>query len=180
MCIWYTLCDVHISKKPGAQFNAYDSLFSIRKQPIESLQSLYSRIDTSMQNIQDLCPTAFTLKDLDDELHSMALIRSLPNEYRSHTHSLMILDDLNKNMIREAFLAKETNSQRRGEKFNTGTSNLALASSNTSKSDLECDFCGFKGHTSLDCCKLAAARIYACKLCHKCKFLPHIVLPTPN
>ena len=75
----------------------------------------------------------------------------------------MLLDDLNKNMIREAFLAEETNSQRRGEQFNAGTSNLALASSNTSKSNLECDFCGFKGHTLSDCHKLAAARIYACK-----------------
>ena len=85
--IWSTLRDAHMSKKPGARFNAYDSLFSIRKQPNESLQSLCGRIDTSIQIIQDLRPTAFTLKDLDDELHSMALIRSLPDEYRSLTHS---------------------------------------------------------------------------------------------
>ena len=72
--IWTALRDVHISKKPGARFNAYDNLFSIRKQPNESLQSLCARIDTSMQNIQDLRPAGFTLKELDDELHSMALI----------------------------------------------------------------------------------------------------------
>ena len=52
--IWSTLHDVHMSKKPGAQFNTYDELFSIRKQPNESLQSLCTRIDISMQNIQDL------------------------------------------------------------------------------------------------------------------------------
>ena len=46
---------------------------------------------------------------MDNELHSMALIRSLPNEYKSLSQSLMLLDDLNKNMIREAFLAEETN-----------------------------------------------------------------------
>ena len=116
--IWTTLRDVHMSKKPGARFNAYDSLFSIRKQPNKSLQSLCSRIDASMQNIQDLRPEAFTIKDLDDELHSMALIRSLPEEYKSLTHSLMLLDDLNKNTIREEFLAEETNSRRRGEQAN--------------------------------------------------------------
>ena len=112
--IWATLRDVHMSKKPGARFNAYDDLFSIRKQPNESLQSLCARIDASMQSIQDLRPAAFTLKDLDDELHSMALIRSLPDEYKSLSQSLMLIDDLNKNTIREAFLAEETNTRRRG------------------------------------------------------------------
>ena len=161
--IWTTLRDVHMSKKPGARFNAYDDLFSIRKQPNESLQSLCARIDLSMQNIQGLRPDTFTLKDLDDELHSMTLIRSLPDEYRSLSHSLMLLDDLNKTTIREAFLAEETNSRRRGEQNVAQTSDLALASSATSTSTQECDFCGFKGHTSLECRKLAAARTQARK-----------------
>jgi hypothetical protein len=159
--IWTTLRDVHMSKKPGARFNAYDTLFSIRKQPNESLQSLCARIDTSMQNIQDLRPTAFTLKELDDELHSMALIRSLPDEYKSLSQSLMLLDDLNKTKIREAFLAEETNSRRRGEETIAGTSDLALSSANTSKSDQECDFCGLTGHTSSECRKLVSARAWA-------------------
>src|ERR1700728_4797408 len=90
--IWTTLRDVHMSKKPGARFNAYDSLFSIRKQQNESLQSLCARIDASMQTIQDLRPTPFTLKEMDDELHSMALIRSLPDEYKSLSQSLMLMD----------------------------------------------------------------------------------------
>ena len=75
----------------------------------------------------------------------------------------MLLDDLNKNTIREAFLAEETNSQRRGEQSTAGSSDLALASSNTSKSDVECDFCGYKGHISSECRKLVAARAYARK-----------------
>ena len=161
--IWTTLCDVHMSKKPGARFNAYDSLFSIRKQPNESLQSLCARIDASMQSIQDLRPSTFTLKEMDDELHSMALIRSLPEEYKSLSQSLMLLDDLNKTKIRDAFSAEETNSQRRGEQFNAGTSDLALSSLNVAKHDQECDFCGLKGHTSSECRKLVAARIYARK-----------------
>ena len=52
--------------------------------------SLCAGIDASMQNIQNLRPTAFNMKDLDDELHSMALIRFLPEEYKSLTHSLML------------------------------------------------------------------------------------------
>jgi len=161
--IWTTLRDVHMSKKPGARFNAYDDLFCIRKRPNESLQSLCARIDVSMQHIQDLRPTAFTLNDLDDELHSMALIRSLPDEYKSLAQSLMLLDDLNKNTIREAFLAEETNSRRRAEQSIAGTSDLALVSFNNSKNDQECDFCGFKGHTSADCRKLVSARAWARK-----------------
>ena len=39
--IWTTLRNAHMSQKPGARFNAYDNLFSIRKQPNESLQSLF-------------------------------------------------------------------------------------------------------------------------------------------
>jgi transposase InsO family protein len=159
--IWTTLRDVHMSKKPGARFNAYDELFSIRKQPNESLQSLCARIDGSMQNIQDLRPQAFTLTDFDDELHSMALIRALPEEYKSLTQSLMLLDDLNKNTIREAFLAEETNSRKRGEQYTTPTSNVVLAASNNSKTVKECDFCGMKYHTSSECRKLVAARLAA-------------------
>ena len=66
-----------------------------------------------MQNTQDLQPASFTLKDLDDELHSMTLIRSLPDEYKSLSQSLMLLNDLNKSMIREVFLAEKTNSRKR-------------------------------------------------------------------
>jgi hypothetical protein len=93
----------------------------------------------------------FTLKKLDDELHSMALIRSLPDEFKSLSQSLMLHNDLNKTKIREAFLAEETNNRRRGEEITAGTSDLALATSYTSytshtshnsKHDQECDFCG--------------------------------------
>ena len=149
---------VHMSKKPGARFNAYDNLFSIRKQPNKSLQSLCARINSTM-----LRPTTFTLKEMDDELHSMALIQSLPEEYKSLSQSLMLFDNLNKTKTREAFLAEETNSQRRGEQNMAGTSDLALHSSNKTKNNEECDFCGYKGHTSSECRKLVAARAYARK-----------------
>ncbi len=44
--MWAALAAVHLQKRPGARFNAYDDLFSIRKQEDESLQSLMNRVDT--------------------------------------------------------------------------------------------------------------------------------------
>ena len=114
-----------------------------------------------MQHKQDLRPEKFTLKEIDNELHSMALIRSLPNEYKSLLQSLMLYNDLNKTKIREAFLAEETKSQRRGEQSIAGMSEIALARSDNSKTELECDFCSIKGHTSQTCWKLVSACNYA-------------------
>ncbi len=79
--MWAALAAVHLQKRPGARFNAYDDLFSIRKQEDESLQSLMNRVDTAIHRIQDLRPKDFTLSNLDDELASMTLIRSLTEEY---------------------------------------------------------------------------------------------------
>ncbi|KAF8955878.1 hypothetical protein BDZ97DRAFT_1596216, partial [Flammula alnicola] len=70
--IWTALCDIHQQKRPGACFNAYDDLFSIRKQEDETLGP---QVDTSIRHIQDLRPTGFDLAKLDDELASMAMIR---------------------------------------------------------------------------------------------------------
>ena len=39
--MWELLEAAHLSKKPGAQFNAYDNLFSIRKQDDETLVNLW-------------------------------------------------------------------------------------------------------------------------------------------
>ena len=72
---------------------------------------------------------------MDDELHSMALIWSLPDEYKSLSQSLMLLDDLNKTKIREAFLAEEMNSQRRREQIGVGTLDIALATAQSSQND---------------------------------------------
>ena len=62
-------------------------------------------------------------------------------------------------------MAEETNSRKRGEQDIPQTSDIALYSSNSSKSEQECDFCGIKGHTSADCRKLVSACAYACKPC---------------
>ena len=46
--IWAALSAIHLQKCPGICFNAYDDLFSIRKQEDETLQTLMNRVDTSI------------------------------------------------------------------------------------------------------------------------------------
>jgi len=46
--IWDALSAIHLQKRPGMHFNAYDDLFSIRRQEDESLQTLMNRMDTSI------------------------------------------------------------------------------------------------------------------------------------
>ncbi len=72
--MWKALEEAYVIKRPGARFNAYDDLFSIRKKEEESLSSLANRVDECITSIQNLRPSSFTLADLDDELRSMALI----------------------------------------------------------------------------------------------------------
>jgi hypothetical protein len=99
--MWAALAAVHLQKRPGARFNAYDDLFSIRKQEEETLQSLMNRVETAINHIQDLRPKDFTLSSLDDELASMTLIRALPDEFSMFASSLLLLDKLEKSTIHQ-------------------------------------------------------------------------------
>jgi hypothetical protein len=72
--MWTSLQSVHLQKRPGMRFNAYDDLFNIRKLEEESLQSLINRVEDAVKSIRDLRPKDFTLDKLDEELASMALI----------------------------------------------------------------------------------------------------------
>ena len=55
--MWKLLEVAHVSRKPGACFNAYNDLFSIRKQEMD----LGVRIEKGIQAIQNLCPAKFTI-----------------------------------------------------------------------------------------------------------------------
>ena len=101
--MWELLEAAHLSKKPGARFNAYDDLFNIRKQDDETLVDLGVRIEKAMQTIQNLRPADFTITKLDAELQCMALIRSLPEEYQHLFMSLLLKDKLDKSTILQAF-----------------------------------------------------------------------------
>ena len=109
--IWSTLESIHLQQHPGAQFNAWDDFFSIRKKQDESLTSLITRIEDSMSKIQQLHPkeasSPYTIKDLDNELICMAMVRSLGDEYSHFASSLLLFQSLEKDRLKEAFLAEE-------------------------------------------------------------------------
>ena len=154
--IWIRLEAAHVSKKPAMRFNAYSDLFSIRKRSDESLNSLMIRIDQAMQQIRDLRPKAFTLSDLEDELHSMAMISSLPAEYDSFRSSLMLLDQIDKKTLQETFRNEEINRIRSQNEVSSSVSSKALVSS--SAQAVVCDFCSYSGHTLSQCYKYLAAQ----------------------
>jgi hypothetical protein len=107
--MWHLLQKPHLQQKPGARFNAYNDLFSIQKDQKESLVDLGVRIEKAMGTIQNLCPKDFTLEKLDEELQSMALIRALPDEYAHLSSSLLLMENLDKNTILQAFRSEELN-----------------------------------------------------------------------
>jgi hypothetical protein len=138
--MWGALEAVHMQKRPGTHFNAYDDLFSIRKRDEEDLQSLINRVDDSIHRIRDLRSTGFTLDQLDDELASMTLIRAPPDDYNAFVSSLLLKDDLDKISSVQNVFVREDN-QRKRRQDDSPTVGNALAASSTS-----CTFCSFTGH----------------------------------
>ena len=160
--MWKLLEEAHLSKKPGARFNAYDDLFNIRKQDDETLVGMGVRIEKAMQTIQNLRPTTFTIDALDGELQCMALIRALPDEYRHLSSSLLLMDKLDKNVIMQAFRSEEQNHQRQAESLNQAKAGGARGKWNGSgkwsghkyKKDythVQCFGCGEFGHMANNC-----------------------------
>ena len=143
--MWKKLEGVHLQKKPGTRFNAYEVLFSIRKAEEESLTTLMARADKAMQNVKALRPTTFTLDDLDKELVCMALIRSLPADYNNFASSLLLLDSLDLTKLQSAFQNEEM--QRTARHIDTSPA-LAL---HTSQQHGSCYFCGGTSHFEKDC-----------------------------
>ncbi|KII82896.1 hypothetical protein PLICRDRAFT_78957, partial [Plicaturopsis crispa FD-325 SS-3] len=101
------LLEVHMDKRPGTCFNAYDNLFSIQKRNNDSLPALVARVQAAMRDVINLRPASFTLATLDDELRAMAMIRALPSEFDAFTSSLMLHDKLDVASITQAFLTEE-------------------------------------------------------------------------
>ena len=77
--------------------------------------SVTNRIDGDMCTIQNLRPKGFTLEKLDEDLASMAMIHSLPDDYSSFVSSLLLMDKLEKSTIQQAFHTEETQRCHRSE-----------------------------------------------------------------
>ena len=89
------------------RFNAWKQFFSVHMEENESLSSLMTRIDAAMVKVKNLRPASFSLDDLDKELVSMTMIRSLPAHYSGFASSLTLLDKLDKDTLQAAFINEE-------------------------------------------------------------------------
>ena len=157
--MWSKLESAHLQQKPGARFNAYDELFTIRKSDDESLLDLGMRIEKCMGTIQNLRPKDFTIDKLDDELQCMALIRALPDEFSHLTANLLLMDKLDKDKILQVFRSEELNRQRRaaGEAVNQvrgqgqGQSKQPYYQGKKFLKGVNCHTCGKEGHVKYNC-----------------------------
>ncbi|KIM66588.1 hypothetical protein SCLCIDRAFT_21727 [Scleroderma citrinum Foug A] len=161
--IWSTLETIHLQQRPGARFNAWDDFFSIRKKQDESLTSLIARIEDSMSKIQQLRPkdasTPYTIKDLDNELICIAMVRSLGDEYSHFASSLLLFQSLEKDRLKEAFLAEELQRMRRPE-LTSGSEAVLFASGSNCKCppSVSCSFCEYSNHCIHKCQNLVKAK----------------------
>src|SRR5665213_288005 len=105
--IWTELEAIHVQKRPTSRYNAYNTLFSIKKLPDESLQSVTARIVAAMKDVVLLRHTTFTIDELDEDLKSMAMIRSLPSEYKTFVSSLVLLPQFDFKTLKEAFILQQ-------------------------------------------------------------------------
>ena len=88
-----------------------DGFFSIREKESKLLQTLIARINDTMSKMQNLHPTNFDLKQLDEELACMTMIQALPEEYANFMSSILLLGTLRKLALQDTFYTEETNCQ---------------------------------------------------------------------
>ena len=128
----------------------YDKFFTIRKRPEESLPALSARVEQAMARIQQLHPTTFTLKTLDNELSCMAMMHALGDESKHFTSSLALLTDLDMDKVKVVFQMEEINRRPCSE-----ASTLSVLSASTStchcNPSLPCAFCDKAGHCQCKC-----------------------------
>jgi len=161
--MWSTLESLHLQQCPGARFNAWDDFFLIRKKQDESLTSLIARIEDSMSKIQQLRPkdasNPYTMKDLDNELICMAMVRSLGDEYSHFVSSLLLFQSLEKDRLKEAFLVEELQHMQRHE-ATTASEAVLFASGSTCKypPSVSCSFCKYSNHCVHKCQNLVKAK----------------------
>ena len=104
-----------LNQSPVARFNALDSLLAISLQEGETLAGLISRVEEAFNNVRLMRPQGsasktYALKDLDDELCSMALIKALPQEsFSNFRSSLLLMTDVSFKTVKEAFIQEQKN-----------------------------------------------------------------------
>ncbi|CAA7267556.1 unnamed protein product [Cyclocybe aegerita] len=154
--MWKALQDVFVQRCPGTHFDAYDNLFSIQKKEGESLQSLMNHVDEAIHCIKELHDKDFTLAKLDDELNCMALICALSEEYQSFVSSLHLMEKLDKDAVKLAFVAEESHRNHRAATA-AAVGTALSASTSLPSHPVHCTFCGQTGHVIEKCYAYADA-----------------------
>ncbi|THG94897.1 hypothetical protein EW145_g8055, partial [Phellinidium pouzarii] len=158
--MWGELEKMQHQDNPASRFIAYDQFFSITKKEDESLTALTARVEDALHKMRNSRNSALTLKDFEDELAAVALVRALPMEYSSFRSALLLLTNFDFKTVKDAFLQEQKNRQPRA-----ADSALALSSAlkvstpaKPSSQSIVCEFCDIKGHTEAQCFKRRDAR----------------------
>ena len=116
-----------------------------------------------MSKIQQLRPkdasTPYTIKDLDNELICMAMVHSLGDEYSHFVSSLLLFQSLEKDRLKEAFLAEELQCMHHPEST-SGSEAVLFASGSNCKCppSVSCSFCEYSNHCVHKCQNLIKAK----------------------
>ena len=159
--MWAQLKKLHASNASApARFLAYDQLLNVKLEEGETLTQLISRVESAQANVQLLRPTAYSLKELDDDLAAMALIRALDSEaYSSFRSSLLLMADCKYQTVKEAFMQEQRNREpRAAEQAVAMKASTGQSSSKKGRNKSKCDFCGRQGHTLPYCHRMKEAR----------------------
>ena len=155
--IWDTLKATFINPTSAPRFQAYQDLFSIKKDPSETLDGVINRVDEQVRIIKSLTPDSFTLDDLYDDLASMTIINSLPHDFSTVVNTLAVMDKFKKTEVIQSLRNLESSTR-------NSSSSSVLAANTPSYSHQKkprpqpntkprptCSFCQKLGHTEDKC-----------------------------
>lgn len=151
--MWRKLESIHVLKRPATRFNAYQNLLTITKRPDESLADVVLRVEHALIEVQDLRSSAYDIAQLDDDLATMALIHALPDADQGFVSSLILLPQLDRATVTEAFRAEDT--QRRSRESSAAALAFSAASVHVAtppaSAKPHCEFCNMDGHVQTTC-----------------------------
>ncbi|THH04794.1 hypothetical protein EW145_g5256 [Phellinidium pouzarii] len=105
--MWGELEKMQHQDNPASRFIAYDQFFSITKKEDESLTALTARVEDALHKMRNSRNSALTLKDFEDELAAVALVRALPMEYSSFRSALLLVTNFDFKTVKDAFLQEQ-------------------------------------------------------------------------
>jgi hypothetical protein len=169
--MWQALVAVHVQQVPGTRFSAYNNLFSITKGAEETLPAVASRVEIALARVRELRPETITgdngkprvygVKDLEDKLALMAMLRALPrDEYADFVSSLMRTKDLDRCAVEAAFQIEQTERNAHHGPLLSPSGDAALRTQYnarggsrpaSSSPDDKCEFCLAGGHKEESC-----------------------------